>query len=229
MFTVAIVANQPISRAGLEKLASDDPGMHVVAAASMEEFFALDGAFDVVVVDLPQIDATATSIIAKVAATSRPLVSSAWNGGQSLVAAVRAGARGCISHFTEQPDVREAIRVIAHGAFYLCPRLVGPFQLELGGGGDEEQNDLAPREIETLRWIASGFTHAQIARRMGLSPATIDTYAKRIRTKLNVGNKAELTRMAIELGHYTHGERGAAAPDPPGRQAPARGLVAVRP
>jgi DNA-binding CsgD family transcriptional regulator len=36
---------------------------------------------------------------------------------------------------------------------------------------------------------------------MGLTEATVNTYAKRLRAKLNVGNKAQLTRVAIELGH----------------------------
>jgi DNA-binding NarL/FixJ family response regulator len=103
--------------------------------------------------------------------------------------------------------VREAIRVTAQGGFYICPKMVGQFQIEVAGHGEEEQSGLAPREIETLRWIASGLTHGQIAKRMGLSQATVNTYAKRIRAKLNVNNKADLTRMAIELGHVTQGRR----------------------
>ncbi|MEK8143043.1 LuxR C-terminal-related transcriptional regulator [Streptomyces sp. M10(2022)] len=39
-----------------------------------------------------------------------------------------------------------------------------------------------------------------MARRMDLTEATVSTYVKRIRNKLNVGNKADLTRKAIELG-----------------------------
>jgi DNA-binding NarL/FixJ family response regulator len=42
---------------------------------------------------------------------------------------------------------------------------------------------------------------------MGLTEATVSTYVKRIRSKLNVGNKADLTRTAIELG-LLHGESG---------------------
>jgi DNA-binding CsgD family transcriptional regulator len=105
------------------------------------------------------------------------------------------------------------MHAVARGAFYLCPRLTDRFRLELAGRGDEDPSGLAPREIETLRWIASGFTHAQIATRMGLSTATVDTYAKRIRAKLNVSNKAELTRVAIELGHTDHLRRAAGTPD----------------
>jgi len=58
---------------------------------------------------------------------------------------------------------------------------------------------LAPREKETLRYIARGYTHAQAARRMGISEATVDTYVKRVRQKFKLGNKAELTLLAIQV------------------------------
>ena len=212
MFTVAIIAEHPISRAGMEKLASDDTGMRVVAAVgSVAELHRAAGSYDVVVLDLPQIDVAGVDEVAKVAALGRPLVSSSWSGSPTLLATIRAGARGCISRFAEQRDVREAMRVIVQGGFYLCPRTVGQFQVELANRGEVEQGGLAPREIETLRWIASGYTHSQIATRMGLSQATVNTYAKRIRAKLNVNNKADLTRMAIELGHFSNGRRSTSA------------------
>jgi DNA-binding NarL/FixJ family response regulator len=208
VFTVAIVAEHPISRAGMEKLASDDAGMRVVAAVgSAAELDPSAGSYDVVVLDLPNINAAMVDQIAKVAAVGRPMVSSAWTGSPSLLATIQAGARGCVSRHAEQGDVREAMRVIAQGGFYLCPRMVGQFQMELANRSHEDTSGLAPREVETLRLIASGFTHAQIATRMGLSHATVNTYAKRIRAKLNVNNKADLTRMAIELGHYSQGRR----------------------
>ena len=59
---------------------------------------------------------------------------------------------------------------------------------------------LAPRELETLRHIASGCTYLQAARQMGLSKHTVDTYLRRIRAKLNINSTAELTRWAISLG-----------------------------
>ncbi|MEU7841643.1 response regulator transcription factor [Micromonospora sp. NPDC049114] len=200
MFEVAVVSEQPVSLAGLEKLASDAADMRVTAAvATVEELLEMAGHYDVVVLDLPEYaDAAEISLAASLGS---PLVSAGWRR-TGLLTAVRAGARGCVGHRTEQRDIREALHVIAGGGFYVCPRLVGRFQEELARGGGEETSGLAPREIETLRLIAAGFTHAQIATRMGLSPATVNTYAKRIRAKLNVSNKAELTRAAIELGHY---------------------------
>ncbi|WP_236573536.1 response regulator transcription factor [Streptomyces sp. GS7] len=58
---------------------------------------------------------------------------------------------------------------------------------------------LSPREQEVLRFIAAGMTHGQVSRRIGISQHTVDTYVKRVRSKLSVGNKAELTRIALSL------------------------------
>jgi DNA-binding NarL/FixJ family response regulator len=58
-------------------------------------------------------------------------------------------------------------------------------------------DQLSPREQEALTYIARGFTHQQTATRMGVSKATVDTYIARIRTKLNLGNKAELALAAL--------------------------------
>ncbi|MGC9540329.1 response regulator transcription factor [Streptomyces sp. UG1] len=67
-----------------------------------------------------------------------------------------------------------------------------------------EAPTLTPRELETLRHIASGCTYFQTARHMGLSQHTVDTYLRRIRAKLHVNTTAELTRLAIALGLEPH-------------------------
>ncbi|MFI0796273.1 LuxR C-terminal-related transcriptional regulator [Micromonospora rubida] len=206
VFSVAIVDEQPVSRAGMEKLVSDDPALEVVASVGAIDDLPHTGrdAYCVVIVDLPAHGGgRALEIISRVAGIGRPLVCASWEQPPTLLATIRAGARGCITRHTEQTAVRDALRIVAKGGFYLCPRLVGRFQTELTRQADDDPSGLAPREVETLRWIALGFTHAQVATRMGLSQATVNTYAKRIRAKLNVSNKAELTRMAIELGHLT--------------------------
>lgn len=70
-----------------------------------------------------------------------------------------------------------------------------PGQRGLDGGSPEPT--LSIRESQVLTHIAHGLTHGQIATRLGISPHTVDTYVKRIRTKLGIGNKAELTRFAL--------------------------------
>lgn len=56
---------------------------------------------------------------------------------------------------------------------------------------------LSQREQQVLLQISQGLTHGQIARMLGISQHTVDTYVKRIRSKLGLGNKADLTRAAL--------------------------------
>lgn len=210
MYAVAIVDDQPVRRGGMERLVLAAPHLELVASVGGVDQLDRGGAgADVVVLDLPRpADASALSLIGRVARVSRPVVVSAWEQSPSLLAAARAGARGCVSRRCDAESVADALTTVAHGGFYVCGSLDERFRAELLAGTAavdrspaQGAGQLAPREVETLRFIARGFTQAQIAVRMGLSEATVNTYAKRIRAKLNATNKAELTRRAIELGH----------------------------
>jgi len=210
--TVAIVADQPLPRAGMERLLGDESTFALAASVeSLDELAGGPGGYDVVFLDLPLHGQPDTAdVIAKAAALGAPLVCSSWERPATLVSAIRAGARGCITRYTEPTIVRQALWIIAEGGLCMCPRVVDRFRADLSRAVDTDAGGLAPREIETLRLIALGLTHTQIATRMGLSEATVNTYAKRIRAKLNVSNKAELTRMAIELGYVVQSRHPAA-------------------
>ncbi|MFD1081654.1 LuxR C-terminal-related transcriptional regulator [Micromonospora andamanensis] len=54
-----------------------------------------------------------------------------------------------------------------------------------------------------------------MATRLGLSPNTVDTYVKRTRAELGVGNRAELTRAAL-LGRPLPSPTPIAGPAGPG-------------
>lgn len=211
---VAIVDDQPITRSGLEQLTAGIPGLSVRASvACIDELDPATTDYAVVVLNVPlREDGLALKTIEHIAETSRPVIISTWERPPSLLAAIRAGACGCLTRQSDRRAVSWALTAVATGGFYLCEGLVEQFHLDLNRPPGADPHGLAPREVETLRWIARGFTHSQIATRMGLSQATVDTYAKRIRRKLNVNNKADLTRVAIELGHIAavHRERGAA-------------------
>jgi DNA-binding NarL/FixJ family response regulator len=202
---VAIVDDQPVTRSGMDRVVSMSPRLTVVASVSRaDDLPAGVVGCDVVVLALPtQSAGPSLEIIAKVAAIGRPLVTAAWDQPPTLLAALRAGAHGCLTRYSPESAVLDAMVVVAQGGLFLCSQLVDQFEAELHRPRQNEATGLAPREIETLRWIALGFTQAQIANRMGLSEATVNTYAKRIRGKLHVGNKADLTRVAIALGYLS--------------------------
>lgn len=208
---VAIVCEQPMARAGLEQVVQNCPGLSLGASVSTVEELEEAQPFDdhlVTIIDLPAASYRPTpEIIAKLAVFGPTVVSASWDQPPTLLAAIRAGARGLITRYSDQLSVTRTLMTVAHGGVGVSPELADRFLAEVSRPAEVDDSGLAPREVETLRWIALGFTHTQIATRMGLSPATVNTYAKRIRAKLNVNNKAELTRVAIELGHLAQGQR----------------------
>jgi DNA-binding NarL/FixJ family response regulator len=107
---------------------------------------------------------------------------------------LRAGASGVVSKRADGDDIVGAVRAVTSGA-RVSP--AGVEQPPPPTHTDAAGHHLSEREEQVLRQISSGLTHAQIATRLGISPHTVDTYVKRIRAKLGVGNKAELTRAAL--------------------------------
>lgn len=59
---------------------------------------------------------------------------------------------------------------------------------------------LSERELEVLGHLADGHTYAAIARRMGVSTHTVDTYLRRIRGKTGIRNRTQLALLAASFG-----------------------------
>lgn len=211
MIRVAIVDDHPIARRGIEQVLAESPGLRVVASAeSPAELARLlaaagDGAVpDVMILDLyhdgdePCLDA-----VEQLSSGTRVLVMSASGRPADVLGAIRRGAAGYVTKQTSAEMIVKAVETAASGGFYLSSQLADILQAELtrpdppARARPARAGELSPREEETLSLIARGFTHAQVATRMKVSKATVDTYVERIRAKLQVGNKAELTRAAL--------------------------------
>jgi DNA-binding NarL/FixJ family response regulator len=116
----------------------------------------------------------------------------------------RAGAALVVDRTEDLGAVADAVRAVARAG------AAGAAAVD-GAVAAGRPQSLSQREEQVLRHISRGLTHGQVARRLGISQHTVDTYVKRIRLKLGLGNKAQLARAAL-LG---------AAPDaePPGLAA----------
>ncbi|MER7850508.1 helix-turn-helix transcriptional regulator [Kitasatospora sp. NPDC096077] len=62
---------------------------------------------------------------------------------------------------------------------------------------------LTPREAQVLAHLAHGDTNHTIARRLHLSPHTVDTYLRRLRLKTGTTNRTQLAVLAHQLGYTT--------------------------
>ena len=200
---VAIVDDHPVARHGLATILA--PAGDLTIAVAVEACAELPrdatGAVeaDLVILDLYLADGRpALSDIGKLAAELPVLVISASRMPADVLAAMQAGASGYLSKQADEQAYLTAIRSVAEGGFYLSAQLADLLDAATASGSaPADQPALSARERETLSFIARGFTHQQTATRMGVSKATVDTYVARIRAKLTLGNKAELTLAAL--------------------------------
>ncbi|MGW1838376.1 response regulator transcription factor [Streptomyces sp. BBFR2] len=232
---IAIIEHQNLVRHGLERVLSQSPRLEVVAAVERVQDFPFGAPAPDAILYGPPVHDCATEAelpgqtLARLVACAPVLLVSDFNRPHRVLEAVRAGVLGCVTGRVDDEELLRAVDTVVLGGFHLSSTLVPRLQSELQQPGGAEPRSLARRELEALRLLAEGLTHSQIGRRMGLTEATVSTYVKRIRTKLNVGNKADLTRTAIELGLLRDpaAAGGEGAPAPAVGRAP-RGPMASR-
>jgi len=117
--------------------------------------------------------------------------------GRSL----RAGALGYINKRESIRKVIDAVRQVLRGEIYLSPQMANRLlhRAAVGEPLDHDPTDtLSNRELEVFEMIGQGMTTQQVARKLRLSPRTVETHRKKIKTKLNLQNSAQLSRAAFQ-------------------------------
>ena len=59
---------------------------------------------------------------------------------------------------------------------------------------------LTRREVEILVWIARGKSNVDIAQILGISPHTVDTYCRRVMSKLDTSSRTTAAVRASQSG-----------------------------
>jgi DNA-binding NarL/FixJ family response regulator len=120
-----------------------------------------------------------------------------------VIAIVRAGARGYVTKSISGPDLADAVRRVNDGDAVFSPRLAG-FVLDAFAGQlsesevDPELDQLTVREREVLRLIARGYLYKEIALELSISPKTVEAHVSAVLRKLQLSNRHELSRWAVE-------------------------------
>ncbi len=132
----------------------------------------------------------------------RFLALSVSDAPEDVVQVIRSGARGYVTKSISTPELLEAIGRIAAGDAAFSPRLAGFVLDAFGTGqvaiGDDELDLLSAREQEVMRLIARGYTYKEVASELFISVKTVETHVSAVLRKLQLSNRHELTRWAMQ-------------------------------
>jgi DNA-binding NarL/FixJ family response regulator len=160
---------------------------------------------DVLVCDLQMPGQSGVEVTSTVAPTGvRVLVLSASGEQADVLEAVKAGATGYLLKSASAAELVEAVRRTAAGdAVFtagLAGLVLGEYRRMAAGPVRDDTPRLTERETEVLRLVAKGLTARQVAERLVVSHRTVENHVQNTLGKLQLHNRAQLVRYALEKG-----------------------------
>ena len=204
MTRILVVDDQRLVREGLTALLElvDDLQLVAVAEDGAQAIALVDEHRpDVVLMDLrmPVMDGVeATRRIRRDHPDVEIVVLTTHADDDSILAALRAGARGYLTKDAGVAEIARAVAAAAAGQALLDPQVQA--RLLQGLTDDRSPGPLTERETEVLALIAAGLSNAEIAERLVISPATVKSHINSIFAKTGARDRAQAVRWAYQHG-----------------------------
>lgn len=212
--TVIIADDHPVYRFGLRAVLSAEPTMSLVGEAeSGAEVIQLASQLkpDVILMDINMPDLNgieATRAILLNQPEIAILILTMVEDSESVLSAMRAGARGYIVKGAGSDEVLRAVNAVASGeAIFgsaVAARMLTRFNVERSGTTRNHPSELFPeltqRELDVLTLLAEGLTNTAIADRLFLSGKTVRNHVSTIFSKLQVTDRGQAIVRARDAG-----------------------------
>jgi len=212
---VLLADDQRLVRESLATMLGLLDGIDLVATASDGEeavTLAAEHEPDVVLMDLrmPRLDGIdATRRLRERGAAARVIALTTFADDESVLGALRAGARGYLTKDSSADDIQSAIFRVAAGEAILDPAVQHHVVAALAGdqpAGESEApaaelpDGLTRREAEILALIADGLTNGEIAERLVISPTTVKSHINHLFAKAGLRDRVQAVTYAYRNG-----------------------------
>lgn len=207
---VMLVDDHAVVRMGFKLLLQGADDIEVVAEAeSGEEAIKRYPAIkpDVVVMDISMPGIGGLEAVSRLLAkdpAAKVLILSAHEDSSHPKRLLKAGAVGYLSKRSAAEELIQAIHQVFNGKTFLDSKLAQAMAVQQLTGEQNPVEVLSDREFEVFMLLAKGQSVAQIAEKLFLSPRTVGTHLYNIKQKLNAGNSAEITLIAMRNGLLDH-------------------------
>jgi DNA-binding NarL/FixJ family response regulator len=201
---VLLVDDQALVRAGVRHLLEAEADIAVVwEVGEAKAALCRAGLVDVVVTELALPDRGGVALIAALKGQAEApgvVVLTADDAAARIRAALEVGTDGYVLKQGPPAELAAAVRAAARGETHLG----GPVARRLAQAVCQPQeratDHLTGREREVLAQVAAGATSKEVARRLGLSPKTIENHRGRILEKLGVATTGAAVIVALREG-----------------------------
>jgi two-component system, NarL family, nitrate/nitrite response regulator NarL len=205
-----LVDDHPIVREGIKSALAKKKNIVIIGEASSGEEAMTKAkklSPDIILMDInmPGMSGLETSRrLRKTVPESKILALTMHENREYVLEMSQLGARGYVFKDSSPSELYHAIEVIHAGEFFFSPgasqQLLKAFLKGEQSQNSEASVDLSPREKDVLQLIAEGLKTKEIAKRLGVTDRTIETYRRRLMNKLSVHSAAELIKHAISKG-----------------------------
>ena len=140
--------------------------------------------------------------VREIAPTCRVIVLTMHDDPAFLRTALAMGASGYVVKSAADTELLSAIRAVFQGRMFVdassTRSLADPISLSSKTPKKSIIDKLSKREREVLILVAQGHTNQAVANQLDVGVKTVESYRSRLRDKLGLKNRADLTRFAIE-------------------------------
>ncbi len=210
---VLVVDDHLVARRGLRTILREAFGVDQCAEAgdAAGALALVDGErFDLLLVDMRLPGPMSTVELCARLRAALPdagiVIVTAFDRSDEIRGCLAAGADGCLLKDTSEVDMTEALRTILAGGCVIDPRIAFQLARDLaitpvpGPGRNRPGPQLTGRERDVLDLLAEGCSNRTIARRLGLSEATVKGYVSNVLDKLNASSRLEALVKASDAG-----------------------------
>ena len=159
---------------------------------------------DIVLMDLvmPEMDGIeATQKICGSYPGVKVIVLTSFTEDEKVFSAIKAGAVGYLLKDISPPDLAKAIQAVHKGEMHLHPditkKLMNQFVSPKSVAETSPEN-LTPREMEVLQWIAQGLSNKELAKKLTISEKTVKTHLSSIFSKLHLSDRTQAAIYALK-------------------------------
>ena len=205
---VLLADDHAVLRSGLKLLINSQADLEVIGEVdNSDQVLAtvVQWRPDILLLDLTMPGTDSIGLIRQMRSENYPvkiLVLTMHEEEDYLKSVIQAGGDGYLLKKAADVELLKALHLVAAGVQVVDPVMAGKVVSRMWAGPQPEQRqrleELSVREAEVLKFIALGYTNRQIAETLVVSIKTIESHKANIKSKLNLHNRSELVRYAIQ-------------------------------